>query len=63
MRIVGPFSQVIGRTAYQVTDIMQQRGDHERSRRIGRLREIGGLQAMLGHRDGFTVIGDAPCRS
>ena len=41
----------------EVSDVVQQRGNDERRRRAGDLREVRGLQGVLGHRDALAEIG------
>jgi hypothetical protein len=54
------FGDVFGNLLEQMTDVMQQRGDHQVRGRVFLLREMSRLQGVLHLRDGFSEIRIGP---
>jgi len=56
VRVRGPVGDVVWDLREQVSDVVQQRGDHQRLGRVGLLREVRRLQGVLGHRHALAEV-------
>jgi hypothetical protein len=55
-RIGDPIRQIRGDIHDQVTDVVQERGNHDRLGSAARCREVGALQSMLDLRNGLAKV-------